>query len=103
MENMENMENMKKTKKRIMIICSVLILIAMILFLPIPTGKYDDGGTRTYRSLTYTIVAWNRYISEVDENGKTVKMDVYHKVSVFWFPDSQKNLTELWEIEQANN
>ena len=33
-------------KKTPIIIVSIVILVALILFLPIPQGSYDDGGTR---------------------------------------------------------
>ena len=48
----------------------VVFVIALILFLPIPQGSYDDGGTREYAALTYKIVAWNKIMAEVDENGE---------------------------------
>ena len=59
-------------KKRVVIAVSAILLLALILFLPIPTGKYDDGGTREYSALTYKIVVWNKHIVEVDETGKVL-------------------------------
>ena len=49
--------HMKKIKRSI-----IVILIVLALFLPIPTGLYDDGGTREYSALTYKIVDWNTMI-----------------------------------------
>ena len=87
-------------KKRVVIAVSAILLLALILFLPIPTGKYDDGGTREYSALTYKIVVWNKHIVEVDETGKVVKEEHYHKTSVFWYPDNQKSIDELWKLEK---
>lgn len=36
-----------------------LIIILVILLFPI-SQIYKDGGTRTYTSLTYKIIVWNR-------------------------------------------
>ena len=68
---------------------TVLILIGILLavpFIPIPTGVFRDGGTRTYSAMAYKLVIWNR----LTENG------IYHKVSIYWFPDSLKGIDELW-------
>ena len=85
-------------KKRIITIVAI-VLILLILFLPIPRGTYKDGGTRDYRALTYRIVVWNRLTQEINEDGSVEQNDVYHKMSVFWFPYNFKSIDELWEIE----
>ena len=46
-------------KKKIWIPILVVVILA-ILFVPIPSGVYKDGGTREYTALTYKIVDWNR-------------------------------------------
>lgn len=46
-------------KKKILIPVIVIVVLSAILFLPIPQGSYDDGGTRDYNALTYKIVRWN--------------------------------------------
>ena len=48
-----------RMKKKIWIIIAIAAVLA-ILFVPIPTGQYKDGGTREYTALTYKIVNWNR-------------------------------------------
>ena len=60
------------------------------MFIPVPSGVYKDGGTRTYSALTYKIVKWNKLI---DEGNK------YQNTSVYWLPDNFKSLDKLWEIE----
>lgn len=42
-------------KKKILIPVIIFVL-AVILFLPVPQGSYDDGGTRDYNASTYKIV-----------------------------------------------
>jgi len=87
-------------KKTPIIIVSIVILVALILFLPIPQGSYDDGGTRDYNALTYKIVKWNRLEVVLDENGQVIS-DRYKKTSVYWYPDNQNSIDELWKIEMS--
>ena len=85
--------------KKGMIIGVIVVVVLLVLFLPIPRGTYDDGGTKDYRALTYRIVAWNRLILHPNEDGSAAEPGVYHKTSVFWFPDNFKSIDELWKIE----
>ena len=88
-------------KKKIIISIVVSVALVLIFFLPIPQGTYLDGGTREYSALTYKIVVWNKFMVEVDENGQTVH-NTYRNTSVFWYPDNQKSIDELWKIEREN-
>ena len=76
-------------KKRVLIAAVVLLAILVI---PIPTGVFQDGGTRTYTALTYKIVRWNRLLVE----------DVYSKTSVYPFPLNFRSLDTLWYREVKN-
>ena len=89
-------------KKKVIAIAAA-VLILLILFLPIPRGTYDDGGTRVYAALTYKIVVWNRLVSEAGQDGRLAAVSRYHKTSVFWFPDNFKSIDELWKIETADS
>ena len=64
-------------KKKIWIPILVVVILA-ILFVPIPSGAYKDGGTREYTALTYKIVDWNRL---TDGGGIYEKTKVYFRVS----------------------
>lgn len=86
--------------KRTIVIC-IIIVVLLVLFLPIPKGTYDDGGTRDYCALTYKIVVWNKLIAEVNEDGSGGEVSKYHKTSVFWIPDNFKSIDVLWEIERG--
>ena len=88
-------------KKKIVIPAIIVIALAFVLFLPIPQGAYDDGGTRDYNALTYKIVVWNKLSITIDENGQPVN-NTYRKTSVFWYPDNQKSIDELWQLEIAD-
>ncbi len=88
-------------KKAGLITAGILLTLVLILFLPIPRGSYDDGGTREFTALTYKIVVWNKLVSLHDEAGAITDIDTYHNTSVFWYPDSRKTIGELWEIEQS--
>ena len=87
-------------KKTIAIVLTVVI--ALVLFVPIPKGPYDDGGTREYVALTYRIVVWNRFVSKYDENGNTVRLEKYSNTTIYWFPDNFKSYSELWQMELDN-
>lgn len=78
----------KKTK---IIIASLVLLVILVLFVPVPTGKYKDGGTRTYTALTYKVVRWQVLVDA--EN-------TYKNTSVFWYPDNFKSYEELWDKEK---
>ncbi len=77
--------------KKKLIIAAVCLLV---LFTPIPTGTYKNGGTETYTALTYKVVKWRRAAS---------KYTVCIYTSVYWFPDNFKTLDELWEKELQKN
>lgn len=85
------------------IIVGVIVVVLLVLFLPIPQGTYDDGGTRDYCALTYKIVIWNKLIAEANEDDSAGEVYTYHKTSVFWIPDNFKGIDELWKIESERN
>jgi len=78
-------------KKKIWI--PIVIALIAILFIPIPSGVYDDGGTKEYTALTYKIVRWNR----LTEYG------IYNKLRVYVFPNNFKSLNSSWAQEEAES
>ena len=78
-------------KKKIWIPILVVVVLA-ILFTPIPTGVYKDGGTREYTSLTYKIVDWNRMTGDA----------TYDETKVYFFPYNFKSIDGLWYYEEDN-
>jgi len=86
-------------KKRIMI--AIIVVVLLVLFLPIPKGTCQDGGTRDYCALTYRIVVWNKLMVKENEDGSAREAYTYHNTSVFWIPDNFKNIDELWKIERG--
>lgn len=76
-------------KKKIWIPILVVAVLA-ILFTPIPTGVYKDGGTREYMSLTYKIVDWNRLTGDT----------TYDETKVYFFPYNFKSIDSLWYYEE---
>ena len=76
-------------KKKIWI--PILIAVALaVLFLPIPTGVYKDGGTKEFTALTYKIVDWNR----ITDDG------IYSKTKVYFLPYNFKSIDGLWYYEE---
>ena len=76
-------------KKAITIAAAVILILLVI---PIPTGVYKDGGTRTYTALTYKIVAWNHMYEE----------GIYKKTKIYPFPMNFWSLDRLAERERPN-
>ena len=72
-------------------IAFISFLIILVLFVPIPKGSYDDGGTREYEALTYKIVRWNRLTSD----------GVYRKTRVYWGADKRLPIDELYARETS--
>lgn len=76
-------------KKKIKII-AIIVLVLLVLFVPIPNGRYKDGGTKFYTALTYKVVHWNVLFGA---DG------VYSKTRLYLFPDNFKSYSELLELE----
>jgi len=79
------------TRKKIII---VLVITLIACFIPIPTGTYKDGGTKTYTALAYKIIKWNVLISP--EN-------TYKSIDIYWFPDNFKSSNEFYNEHNFNN
>ena len=62
---------------------------AALLFVPIPTGHYKDGGTRDYTALTYKIVDWNRLTGD----------GIYHETRAYFFPNHFRSIDSLWHMD----
>ena len=82
-------------KKKIWAFAAAAFLLA-VLFLPIPRGSYDDGGTREWVALTYKIVAWNR-LYDFGEDGPSV----YRKIRFYGAADKNKSMDALWTEEMS--
>ncbi len=76
-------------KKVIGIFLAVCVALLAVLFVPLPQAAVDDGGTRVYTALTYTVVDWHR----VTPDG------VYEQTRLYTGDDRRKTLDELWEAE----
>lgn len=78
-------------KKKICIIVIGIVVLLAVLFVPIPTGIYKDGGTKVYSALTYKIVNWNRMYDD----------GVYQKTSVYFLADRFRSIDDLWNQYEA--
>lgn len=78
-------------KKGILTVLAVVLFLA-VLFVPLPKGSYDDGGTRVYSALTYKIVDWNRLTAD----------GVYDETKAYWFPKNFSSIDDLWASEEQN-
>ena len=78
-------------KKYVKIIAVILAVLPAVFFLPVPRGTLDDGGTRVYAALT------NKLVAVAGENG--TDSFLYHRTSVFLYPDNLNPVGELWNIE----
>ena len=77
-------------KKKIWLPIIAAVVLLAVLFVPIPSGTYKDGGTREYAALTYKIVDWNK----LTYDGK------YDKTKIYFFPNNFKSINELWTYEE---
>ena len=83
------------------LIAAAVAAVLLLFFFPIPFGPYEDGGTREFRALTYKIVIWNRLVGESSGEDGALRVNRYRKTSVYWFPDNNNRLDELWKMEAA--
>ena len=77
-------------KKKIWIFVLAAVLLAVVLFTPIPKSALRDGGTREYTALTYKIVQWKRLSAD----------GTHEATRVYWFPDNLKSIDQLWKQEE---
>ena len=87
---------MKNTNKKLLAVIIVIALI-IVLFVPFGYASYDDGGTVRFTSLTYSVVKWNRFVS--DWSTGEMQLQKYENTCFYLFPDNFKSLGELWEIK----
>lgn len=86
-------------KKKILLSVLVPLLVCAVLFVPIPRGVCEDGGTRDYRALTYRLVVWNRIMEFPGEGGASHVPAVYRGVSVYWFSEADGSIDDLFRRE----
>lgn len=77
-------------KKKIWVPIVIVVLLAL-LFIPIPSGVYKDGGTREYTALTYKVVDWNRMVGADS---------IYDATRVYFLPNNFKSIDSLWYYEE---
>ncbi len=82
-------ENTKKKRSKKIWIPLVVLVVLAVLFVPVPAGVMDDGGTRAYSALTYKVVKWRRLVG----------IGRYENTSVYLFPNNFKSMDTLWELE----
>ena len=68
----------------------LFVALILILFTPVPSPVYKDGGTRAYTALTYKIVRWQR----LQDSG-----EAFNKTKVYPFPLNFLTIDALWEKE----
>lgn len=68
------------------------VIAVLVLFFPIPSGAYRDGGTREYTALTYKLIKWNKLTSD----------GVYRATRIYPFPNNTASVDELWAKEALN-
>lgn len=82
--------------KKYIVICA---LVLAVLFVPIPRGTCNDGGTRDYRALTYRLIVWNRIFDKPGESDPRF----YRHTSVYFGADAGKKIDDLWQIEMQTD
>lgn len=85
-------EKLKKKRNKKLWIPIIVLVLAVLLFVPVPTGTMNDGGTRVYSALTYKIVKWRRLVG----------IGRYEKTRVYFFPNNFKSMDTLWKLENVD-
>ena len=83
-------ERMVTNEKEMIIL---IMCILLLLFFPIPSGVYKDGGTRAFSAATYKFVMWHC----IDPHYE------YVHTSVFWLPENYKSIDERWEMRYSSS
>ena len=89
-------------KKKIIII-SVVAVLLIALFVPYSVQYYDDGGTKEYSALALKVVKWKKILYDDFGDEEFPETKYYEKTSVYFFPYSSKDLSELWKIESGES
>lgn len=69
----------------------VLAVVLVILLFPFRIKRYPIEGTVDIGSLLCRLVVWNRDFSS---DGK-----VYHRTALYFFPDTLKDIEDLYDME----
>ncbi len=89
-------------KKKIIII-SVVAVLLIAMFVPYSVQYYDDGGTKEYSALALKVVKWKKLLDDDFGDEEFSETKYYEKTSVYFFPYSTKDLSELWKIESGES
>ena len=89
-------------KKKIIII-SVVAVLLIALFVPYSVQCYDDGGTKEYSALALKVLKWKKISNDDFGDEEFPETKYYEKTSVYFFPYSTKDLSELWKIESGES
>ena len=87
-------------KKAIIILLVIVLVLGVAAVFPIPHGSCDDGSTREFICLSgaYKLIKWNKLLA-IEE---TSDAEIYSHRSIFWYPDSDKSIDELWKLERES-
>ena len=89
-------------KKKIIII-SVVAVLLIAMFVPYSVQYYDDGGTKEYSALALKVVKWKKILYDDFGDEEFPETKYYEITSVYFFPYSTKDLSELWKIESGES
>lgn len=63
-------------KKKKIVIGIIVAAIILVLLTPMPPMVFKDGGSKVYKSLTYTVYKYHKLpVILIDENGNSVNGD----------------------------
>ncbi len=87
---------MKNINRKLLTAIIAISLVA-VLFVPFGYQTYDDGGTQRFTSLTYSVVIWNRFVS--DWSTGEMQLQKYENTCFYLFPHNFEPLGDLWELK----
>ncbi|MBQ9080128.1 MAG: hypothetical protein IJY27_03565 [Clostridia bacterium] len=87
-------------KRKILSVVLILCIVVAILFIPFNKVHYDDGGTVKITAIAYCVVKWKTVdVEDISQYRQGEPLPIYQNTCVYFFPNSLKDLDELWEIK----
>lgn len=90
--------------KKKLIIAAICVAAAFILLFPFGITRYNDGGTVSYKSMTYEIIRWHRMYDVYDEATGAGTAYWVNDTDFYIFPfNLRDNVADKeWSAEQLN-
>ncbi len=81
------------------IVCTTVIVLfsvitLCVLFIPVPAGSYNDGGSKIYEAVLYDVVDWNR----TQHFDGTPFHEDNQRMRIYFFPQNCYDYDKRWQL-----